>query len=356
MKIYFALGEATHLRYLFPLAKQFSLEGGTPVFLPFSKGKYNCIKRHEKILKKLASSINAEINWLPGFKKTGEIIFCVEGAKGEKGMFASGFISQNNTIITLTSQLDFLHNFYVYKDCSQSIIFPSNFIINHNHPKLSVDTFEPPNPKNIAIGCPKYDVVLNKEFICKKYNLSKKPKVLIILPTPSNLAAAGHKLYRNKSIRGLSDDEFLKMYRLLNSLGFEVIIKNRGKFDNLSKHLYADKYMLDTDWFPHTTMELVEISDLVINASSSAIKEVVLSRKPVINFDLFNTDAAIKGFEFLYKYAYCIEYDKFPSDSEFLDAVRYLTSTNLKSFFDDSISKHFFDRGNCSKKILKFIQ
>ena len=316
MKMYFTLGEATHLRYLFPLARQFSLQGGTPVFLPFSKGKYNCIKRYEKILKKLASSINAEINWLPGFKKTGEIIFCVEGAKGDENRFASGLIPQDNRVITLVSQLDFLHNFYIYKECSESIIFPSNFLMRCGHPELSANTFEPFNPKNIAIGSP---------------------------------------LYNNKKDRGLGDDEIIKMYKILNELGFEILVKNRGKFDNIEEKLKGDHYFLDPSWFPHDTMQLISISDLVINADSTAIKEIVMGKKPVINFDLFNKDAYGKGFDFLYKYNYCREFYGFPSAKDFVDACKFLVSTNLKDEFDKSITNHLFKAGSSSKNILHYV-
>tara|TARA_R110000824_G_scaffold83164_1_gene208317 strand:+ start:24 stop:713 length:690 start_codon:yes stop_codon:yes gene_type:complete len=223
------------------------------------------------------------------------------------------------------------------------------------HPELSANTFEPFNPKNIAIGSPKYDVVFNKDKILQKYKLSSRPKVLFIYPSPSSIGCQFGPLYNNKKDRGLGDDEIIKMYKILNELGFEILVKNRGKFDNIEEKLKGDHYFLDPSWFPHDTMQLISISDLVINADSTAIKEIVMGKKPVINFDLFNKDAYGKGFDFLYKYNYCREFYGFPSAKDFVDACKFLVSTNLKDEFDKSITNHLFKAGSSSKNILHYV-
>ena len=87
----------------------------------------------------------------------------------------------------------------------------------------------------------------------------------------------------------------------------------------------------------------------MINFTSTAIKECVLLKKPVINFH-------IKPFErrldFLYNYDYCIEMnDRFVQD-EIEEAANFLLKTDLTNAYNKSIEKHLFTPGNSSKEIL----
>ena len=111
----------------------------------------------------------------------------------------------------------------------------------------------------------------------------------------------------------------------MRAAGLDIVTKTRGKDLYLDKYARGDHHFMDFSWQPHDSMELMYVSDLVINFTSTAIKECVLLKKPVINFH-------IKPFErrldFLYNYDYCIEMnDRFVQD-EIEEAANYLLKTD----------------------------
>ena len=123
MTVYFTLSEMTQMRYLYPLAEEVTNRGLQSVFLPFERGKYNCVGNHKATLEKLCQNIDAKIAWLPhwrqkkedcNFKNEGELIFCVEGAKGAGEKLASGFLPRNNRFVSLVYAIDYLYNYHVY--------------------------------------------------------------------------------------------------------------------------------------------------------------------------------------------------------------------------------------------------
>lgn len=345
--IYFALNEMTHLRYFAPLAIAASKQGLRCEFLIHSRGKYNCVSKHFPALKSFCKSIGAAISSAQDFNKTDQIIFCVEGAKGDHNKFASGLISLNNRIFVLTYQADFYFNYYIYKDFAEKIFLPSQYMIDNadkykDHPHYCFDSN---SSKNFPSGVPKYDVKLVKDSILQKYNLSLRPKVLFVFPNPGIGLSCG-PLYSNGEQYGLTIDNLTLLYSTLHSLGFEILVKSRGKhpLSGPWKSFKGDHYLVDASWFPHTTMELIEICDLVINVDSTTIKEAVLGHKPILNFSLRRPEAMIKGYDFLYNYDYCKEFDLFPNEAVLREAIQELSKGDFSSSFNKSISSHLFEK------------
>ena len=143
--------------------------------------------------------------------------------------------------------------------------------------------------------------------------------------------------------------DLIKVIEELKKLDFEVYMKGRGK-EPCPKLISAEvRYFEDELWYPHTSMELIFISDLIINTDSSGIKECVMLRKPVLNFK-------IKPFEnplnFLCDKKFCAEI-KTPINYDLISQkVNDLKNVSANDF-EGVINKYLFPLGS-SKRILDF--
>jgi UDP-N-acetylglucosamine:LPS N-acetylglucosamine transferase len=213
--------------------------------------------------------------------------------------------------------------------------------------EFCADFYDRKSDKNLYLGIPKYDLSLQKNKILEKYNLPINKKSLIIWPKSR-------------------DENKINMDKILNSLktaGYTLLVKTRGK-DSLSgkasKILRAngDFYFEDNSWYPHTTQELLEISDFAVNFGSTTIEECIMHDVPLINFDV--KPAVRNGsrrpyrvtHEYLYNYNYCIQLEKDFSQAQLSAAVNYLTSTDLTEEFKKARQNHLFDHKDSCKRIL----
>jgi hypothetical protein len=131
-------------------------------------------------------------------------------------------------------------------------------------------------------------------------------------------------------------------------MGYKILVKTRGK-DPVEDRFKGDYYFVDNSWHPHTTMELMEISDFVVNFSSTSIKECVILKKPLINIDVKPFKLLL---DFLYDYSYCKQMKTDFSFNELQRVVKYLTETDHNAAFDEAIEKHLFNREGVCKNIL----
>ena len=173
--------------------------------------------------------------------------------------------------------------------------------------------------------------VLNKIDI-PNVNLDDSKKALVIFPRRRDL----HKVDLNK------------IYRCLREAGYKILVKTRGK-DPVQDEFRGEHYFLDDSWYPHTTMELIEISDLVVNFSSTSIKECVLLKTPVINFDIKPFNLLLS---FLYDYPYCKQMKTDFSSEELTEVIQKLTEHSHEEFFNEAIEKYLFEREGTSSRIL----
>ena len=145
--------------------------------------------------------------------------------------------------------IEFYANSLSYYDEVDHIILPSKFMAE----KYGFADRD----KCLYLGSSKYDVELDKDQVLKKYNLPKeKERALVLAPRT----------------RDLNNFDLNKMYKILRKHNYDVVVKSRGK-DRLPDRLMGDYYFEDASWFPHTSMELMKVSDIIINFSSTAIKE-----------------------------------------------------------------------------------
>ena len=219
-----------------------------------------------------------------------------------------------------------------YIDKVDHVIFPSKFFAEH-YGKISL--------KNLYLGSPKYDLEFDKEKIREKYNIrAKKNALIMFLETP-----------------GL-DASLRKIYIYLKEMGFNLIVKGRGKQypgkqcadDDFFR---GDQYFEDDCWFPHTSMDLINISDIVINFDSTVTKECVMDDTPFINFDVKDD---FFPFKFLLKYKYCENFKVYMDRNKFKDGVSRLTENDYSDEFKKCRDNHLFEKGNISGKILDALE
>tara|TARA_R110000824_G_C14779743_1_gene631839 strand:- start:247 stop:549 length:303 start_codon:yes stop_codon:yes gene_type:complete len=98
-------------------------------------------------------------------------------------------------------------------------------------------------------------------------------------------------------------------------------------------------------------MEVMKISDVVVNFGSTTIKECVMLKKPIINFNVKPFDDC---FSALYNYDYCENFNKNPTKEQLKESINRLTSNSYEKEFDEAIQKYLFS-GNSSKRILDFL-
>jgi hypothetical protein len=336
-KVYlnFAINQMTSLRYFIPLVIEGNKRNIQSRFFVRECGKYNCALQHIKKLVKLAEEYKFLIfplKELINYPK--EPTFFTE----DQCLYESSMIPNKKYVITTMTDFISLHNkprvpqpnpWYpgAYVNYCDHVIMLSEFVAEY---------YNCLSPKNLYFGSPKYDVELNEEEIYKKYDLKKHERyVLLAFPR----------------IRDFRKMDLKKLYVFLRDLGYKIIVKTRAKDRVPYRELMGDHYFEDASWYPHTTMELIKISNFIVNFSSTTIKECVLLKRPLINFHTKPFDIPMG---FLYNLDYCKNLNVELNFDEIKEAVNYLETTDLSEQYDVAIKEFLFEPKNVSKKILDF--
>jgi len=331
-QINFIVCEMTFLRYFIPLVIEGNKRGIKSIFFVGRTGKYNSPHKHQESLNNLSKKYDFELRDISKLEDNGMPFFLIEGVRSN---LLSGFKGKK---YSLTYMTDFTSHHGRYVDMVDHVILPSQFMAEY-HQVVS--------QKNLYLGSPKYDVSFNNEEICKKYNLNlNKRKAFVILPRARDI--------HNMAVSaGGPSKTIVKIYESLRNMGLDIVTKTRGK-DIYDRRAYicGDHHFVDFSWYPHDSMELMHVSDLIINFSSTAIKECVLLKRPLINFHI---KPFKRPLDILYNYDYCIEMSNNFVSNKIEDAANFLLKTDLDDSFNKSIENHLFT-GNSSKRILDYLE
>jgi hypothetical protein len=331
----------TCLKYFIPLIAEGNARGIRSKVYWTPSRKYNCPSIHIESFNKLAKEFNFEIFKAESFPTNSQdLCFFVEGRGAE--------LAPKATKAALTSTVDFRGEGGLYDkhiDKLDYYIFPNKSWVTLMPENIGSPATSPPGvpnkpkrfneKKNLFLGSPKYDLNLNKNEILKKYNLSNKKKCFMFYPRSRDL----HKIDVNKALEPLK------------KLGYEILVKYRAKENCPLKGSDNIKILKDESWHPHTSLELIYASSLVINTDSTGIKECVLLKKPVLNFK-------IKPFEnwlnFLYNEKFHIELTM-PIDYNLIEkSVQKLVNVKTEDF-QETVDRFLF-QPNSSKRILDFFK
>lgn len=314
----------TSLRYFIPLTIEANKRNIKSNYFISPSGKYHCplAEKNYKHLKELSNLYNFDIFQANEAKKYPGVFFLVEGDLIE-------FLDDHHKKISLTYMTDFSAPgvYEKYIDSVDHVIFPSKFIADH---------YDKKSQKNLYLGLPKYDITFDSNEIYKKYNINPSgKKAFVVLPRT----------------RDIGKIDFGTLYGTLRESGYDIITKTRGKDPFSQKEVCGDYHFVDFSWYPHTSMELIKISDFVVNFSSTSIKECVMMRTPLINFHIKPFD---KPMGFLYDYDFCENYGNKINEKEIQNSIECLVNNSFKEEFDKAIENHLF-AGNSSKRILDHV-
>jgi len=332
----FFLREMTHLRYFVPIVMEGNSRGLQSIFYVTPSNKYNCPILHRLSLEKVCNELNIIMKDANDIVGANGIIFTSE----ESGI---EFIKKNTTAkkVTLCYQTDYTLSYRNYVDIMDHIVMPSESVARFYG--LTSD-------KNLYTGIPKYDTDIKKDFVMKRYSLDPhKNKVLFMWPKSRDL----HKMP-------------IDIIKNFNELGWQVIVKTRGK-DSLHPKTIEDliesgnKCFSDASWYPHTTQELLEVCDLVVNSGSTTVEECVMHEVPLINFDIKPQTRHGRKHEhrvtysFLYEYDFCVNLKGLDSSfsTEKLNAMlQYFLRTDFTESFKKCKQDWLYDHKNSCKNLL----
>ena len=323
MRLGFIVTQMAHLKYQIPLMLEGKRRGLDSTVFIYKSGKYHCPYRYKKELEGLGRQYGFDIKEISDISDFhNNIVFLIEGSLVER-------VPDSNKKISLAIAWDFINTYDQYIHKVDLTIFPSKSVAR--------DINVIPD-KTLYLGSPKYDIKLDKDTIRNKYNITTDKNALFIHPNFHGL----------KQVCGHKDINISRIHGHLRKMGFTVIVKARGKApapDNQK----GDKYIEDFSWFPHDTMELIEISDIVIILGSVTAKECIMLNKPFVNFAI-----ALKPvlFTYLYDYDYCRLMDMDIQLDEFKNSIDKLLSIDHTEAFLKARKDHLFESGNVSAKIL----
>ncbi len=326
----FIVGECTFLRYFIPLTIEGNSRGIQSNYFILSSGKYNCPVKHKSTILELSKKYNFNVHDIRDVKSYEGITFLIEGV-------GINHLNDKHKKLSLTYTVDFVDLYNSYKDKADYIIMPSKFMKDF-YGYGNVD-------KVVPLGSPKYQVELSPTDILPKYDLSQNEKyALVVYPM----------------LRDLSKVDMNLIYQCLRDKGYKVIVKARGK--EKAKTHTGDHYFLDRSWHPHTTMELAQISDIIINFGSTGNKEFVMLKRPMLNFDVQGGRQISIALPFLHNYDYCINHSGnfFNKNKNHRDIILknidYLANTNFDSEYEKSINAHLKECRNACENIFSFIE
>ena len=324
-QINFVMREMTSVRYYIPLVIEANKRGIKCNFLVGKCGKYNSPHLYSSTMEKYAKEYNFWIEDISNIKSVEGVLFFVERTGLE-------LIEPNDKQIKiiLTYSGAFIEQNKTYKDKANHICMISKYF---------VDFYDLNSEKNLFFGTPKFDVELSANKVLEKYSLNKdSKKALVIYPRT----------------RDLGRIDLRDIYDSLIKHNFEILVKTRGK-DPVRKDFYkGDHYFEDTCWFPHTTIELMKVSDVVINFGSGAIKECAMMGVPVIDFYI---KPFRKLFAPLYEYDYARNYTGEFNIEDFGESLEYLTNNDFSNEFNKARKECLYDKDyNSSKNLIDFIE
>ena len=241
--------------------------------------------KHRDELDKLASIYDFKLLFIKNITKYPGVTFFCEGdivGKEDKKKPSPNFkyLTKDHIKVSIICNYEYVMFYKDYIDNVDYVICIDKFWCQH---------FETMSPKNLYLGSPKYDMdyfdpVDNREdgetrdmYLKKKYNLDMSQKyILIVYPKDPKKHHKSNTLYPNK-------DFMLQLYNGIREMGYKVIVKTRKQDPIKDKELQGDYYFEDIDFYPCNSMELIELSRMVIYFSSSINEECVVMKTPYLD-------------------------------------------------------------------------
>ena len=295
-------------------------------FCDFENTKYSSINNNKSDFNLIIQNFDIQVFEIKNIRNRKTPLIIIENV----GLKYLNPGNQFQKIYSITYSGDFIQLYDQYVDKVSNIFMMSKYFAEY---------YKCLNKKNIYCGIPKFDVKYNSNEIYSKYNLSKLDKYALIL-------------YPRK--RDLKKINLEKIYSVISDIGFKILVKTRGKDPVLKKKHFGDFLFLDDSWFPYTSLELIYLSNIVINFGSSAIEECVMFNTPMLDFDI--KPPGKKFFHQLYKANYAKVLKANANKDCIKKSILSLTNNNYSKDFKNSREKYLFKNNFLSSSnILDFI-
>jgi hypothetical protein len=334
----FLLYNVTFFRYFAPLIVEGNRRGiKSRVFLRKESGRpYNCAYKRIDEMNHLASEIGFELIDHKEISRNPGLTFMIEGIGREE-------LSNHHKKVSINFMSDFMVSMKRYHDEVDHIMFQSKFYAEYydsppRHYYNNEVIQNTVSEKNLYFGSPKYDAVIKFDAVSEKYGIESHhtPRILIMSP--------------RRNFSSTSDEYVRNLIKALKSEGFTVITKGRAK-DPLPLEARGHYYFEDMSIFPHTTQELIEVSDVVISFGSTTSEECLMSLKPYINID----SKPFKHLEFLNEGNYCTDLSSKATVEEVVSETKKMINNDLSNELIEAREKYLFTPGDCSRKALDFL-
>ena len=347
-KIYYIFSSITYLQLYISLVIEFSNLNYKNIFIiKESKKKRKCCPIHNiknsELLNKYKNEYNFEtINYnnnINKIKNLEGIVFMVDGdvygahEKHKKTSILNILNKKSTLKISLIEHINFRKTYEYYIDDVDYCIF-SNINLPKQYNKIS--------NKNLFLGNTKFDNIITKKLIYRKYNLDDKKKYCLLL-YPKNF-------FFNKT-KTIKYDYLDKIYMYLSKLGYDIIVKTRPKDNNiLDKH--KGILTVCSNHYPNESLELMKISELCVIFGSSANEEALYMKIPCIDFKMDNNSRNT----YLLNDKIYIQIDNLENITfeEFKNIYNNLEKKN-SNIFSEFKNKYLFDHKNSAKQYIKFL-
>lgn len=311
----FVMSEMTYAKFYVPLIIEGNKRGIKSTVFISKNNKYNCPYVHRNEVINLSKNYDFDVVDTNGnIDACGDVVFTVEGTNRNR-------VINKGKIVSLYYSSDFTLSFNDYVNQVDHVILGSKFVADHYGKK---------SHNIITLGSPKFDVTFDCQDILRKYGLDNSVKIATIFYPRS---------------RDVERAQICEVVKALKEKNYFVVLKTRGKDPFREDHKKLSTHMfMDVSWFPSTAMELISISDVIFNFSSTVIEETIALRKPMINW---HVKPFTRPLDFLYDFDFV---RNIMGPKEISEAIDHLEAVAPKDY--DTGFKLLFDEKNSSKSIL----
>lgn len=292
---------------------------------------------HINQVQKVATKYNIIIQDIKNVINYPGLTFLMEGdisGRSPNDYITAGIYKLNKTHlkVSFTYNADFIWQYHRYIKHVDYVVFPG---------KSYDTTYQKLSPKNLYLGSPKFDIKLDKDAIYKKYNLKPHKKYLLFFYPKTKWINISAQFSRNHI------EKIKYIVQILRKMGYNIIIKSREK--DRVEQIMGDHYFEETELYPISSLELLQISDLAVFFSSACIEECVMMSTPFIDFKV---DHKFDRFAFLHHPNYSRIITNLGISKEKLEKeISNITGDN-KEIFKEMQETHMVLNNNIASNIL----
>lgn len=336
LKIGFTLVEVTSLGYFNPLFIELDSRGQDfIIFCDGTKSKPTGIVKNDNIrhLKKWKTKTiwYQDCQDLLSKIKEHHLEYIITA---EADPFRGMNFSKSWKLVVIPTLTDYIELFQTYSSLCDIFLSPGP--ITDNYLKY------PKNMKVIQTGNPKYDVL-------SKLNQENSSKKIVIVFAPNK-----GDIYKSLFILLT-----LKFWALKK--GIEIVFKTRKKHNSWILRLFFSKIVLDEEYYPSTSMQMISKSLFVVLFDSTTFKECLFLNRPMINVNIKTyRDKRFVLNDFFEKNAdgkSIIDIkNNFTSPIQLFKIFEQMLNINSMNLFDNLISSWFSKKENCASFIIDSLE